>query len=541
MSQLLKSAGALGAATLTSRILGLVREQVYAYFMGTTPVAGAFKLAYQIPNLFRRLLGEGALTAAFVPIFKDREAHAGPAEMWRAANAVFSGLTIVAGAVAAIAMLAITVTLWLTQPTVLADGSAAFPLITLKPDTALMLRLLRLMFPYLLLVCLAALCMGILNARGHFFVPALGAAMLNVVMIASVLLLAPRFGSTLEQQIFALGLGVLAAGFVQFVFQLPLLWHEGFRFRWVNPFGNETVRAVVRKMIPGIVGVAAFQLNVVIIQGLSFWYDGTIVAAFDTAVRLMEFPQGVVGISLATYLLTTLSGLAARKDYEAFRSALLDGLGYLVFVNLFAATLLFVLAEPIVRLLFQYGTFDRISTRQVASAVLCLAPGLVAFSGVNILARAFYALGDTKTPMRISIACLVINLLISVWVVGHFRQAGLAAANSATSFINLWLLARALRRKLPRLQFAALQSVAFPAAAAAAAAGIVAWVAHRLWEEHVGEVGVSQRLGAVFVPLLLAASVYLGLALWLKLPQAREIAGLVRRRSQRPPDDPARN
>ncbi len=541
MSKLLKSAGALGVATLTSRMLGLVREQVYAYFMGTTPVAGAFKLAYQIPNLFRRLLGEGALTAAFVPIFKDREANAGPAEMWRAANAVFSGLTIVAAAIAAVAMLGVTAVLWLAQPAVLADGSAAFPLLTMKPDTALMLRLLRLMFPYLVLVCLAALCMGILNARGHFFVPALGAAMLNVVMIASVLLLAPRFGETLEQQIFALGLGVLAAGFVQFVFQLPLLWKEGFRFRWVNPFGNETVREVVRKMIPGIVGVAAFQLNVVIIQSLSFWYDGRIVAAFDTAVRLMEFPQGVVGISLATYLLTTLSGLAARKDYAEFRTALLDGLGYLVFVNLFAATLLFVLAEPIVRLLFQYGTFDRISTRQVASAVVCLAPGLVAFSGVNILARAFYALGDTKTPMRISVACLVINLLISVWVVGHFRQAGLAAANSATSFINLWLLSRALHRKLPRLEFGSLRGVVFPAAGAAGAAGVVAWMAHRLWEINLGNATVGMRLGAVFGPMCLATLVYFGLAMWLKLPQAHEVANLVRRRIRKPPNDPACN
>lgn len=541
MSKLLKSAGALGAATLTSRVLGLVREQVYAYFMGTTPVAGAFKLAYQIPNLFRRLLGEGALTAAFVPIFKDKEATASRDELWRAANAVMSGLTIVAAGVVALAMLVISVILWLSQPTLLADGTAAFSLLSLKPDTTLMLELLRLMFPYLLLVCLAAFCMGILNARGHFFVPALGAAMLNVVMIASVLWLAPHFGRELDQQVFALAAGVLAAGFVQFVFQFPLLWKEGFRFRWVSPWGNATVRDVVRKMIPGIVGVAAFQLNVVIIQSFSFWYDGTIVAAFDTAVRLMEFPQGVVGISLATYLLTTLSGLAARKEYAEFRAALLDGLGYLVFVNLLAATLLLVLAEPIVRLLFQYGTFDRVSTHLVSSAVICLAPGLVAFSGVNILARAFYALGDTKTPMRISIACLVINLLISVWVVGYFRQAGLAAANSVTSFINLWLLSRALRKKLPRLDFTALQRVIFPALGSASAAGMVAWISHRLWELHFGHGTIGQRLGAVFVPMGLATVTYLVLTIWLKLPQARELTTLVRRRLGSKQDDPGHN
>ena len=274
------------------------------------------------------------------------------------------------------------------------------------PRTELMLRLLRLMFPYMLLICLTAVFMGMLNARGHFFIPAIGSLVMNVVMIASVFLLAPRFGGTLQTQIFALAVGVLVAGTAQAAFQLPTLRAEGFRFHWVTPWGDPTVKQVMRKMIPGTVGVAAFQLNVVLTLGVAYWIDPSMVASFNYAVRLMELPQGVFGISLATYLLPTLSGLAAEKKLDEFRSTLNHGLDHLVFVNLLASLLLFLLAAPIFRLLFERGQFGPADTQGVSFALMCLAPGLVAFSMVNILARSFYALGDTKTPMKISIFCL---------------------------------------------------------------------------------------------------------------------------------------
>ena len=258
---MLKSSGAMAGATLVSRLLGMVREIVYAWFMGDSKVAGAFIFAFQIPNLFRRLLGEGALTAAFIPIFKEKEKNHGEIEMWRAANAVISGLVIAASAVIAVVMIGISLALAAHQ---------------FSEKTELILQLLRVMFPYMLLVCLAAAFMGMLNARGHFFIPAMGATMLNVVMIASVLWLAPRFGvglptgQRLPVQIFALAYGVLAAGVAQAAFQLPTLWREGFRYRWVSPWKNETVRLVVTRMIPGTIGVAAFQLNVTLVQVIAY-------------------------------------------------------------------------------------------------------------------------------------------------------------------------------------------------------------------------------------------------------------------------------
>jgi putative peptidoglycan lipid II flippase len=514
MSQMLKSSSAMAAATLTSRLLGMVREMVYARFMGDGWVAGAFQFAFTIPNLFRRLLGEGALTAAFIPIFKEKEKTHGEIEMWRAANAVISGLVVAASVVVALVMIGLSLALAVHQFDV---------------QTELMLRLLRVMFPYMLLVCVAAAMMGMLNARGHFFIPAMGATMLNVVMIASVLWLAPRLGleypkgERLPHQIFALAIGVLAAGVAQAAFQLPTLWRDGFRYRWVSPWRDETVRRVIYKMIPGTIGVAAFQINVTLVLAIAFWVNPQIVASFNYAVRLMELPQGMFGISLATYLLPTLAGLAAEKNYSEFRATLRHGLGTLFFLNLIAAILLVVLAEPIVRLIFEHGKFTDASTARAAFALMCLAPGLVAFSTVNILARAFYALGDTQTPMKVSIACLVVNLILAVLLVMPLRQGGLGLANTVTSVCNVCLLFYLLRRKLATLEMEPLRATFLPLAVAGTLAGLIAWSGWRFWENSLGHQTLALKIGEVFAPAGIAGLVYWLTALAFKIPAAKEM------------------
>jgi putative peptidoglycan lipid II flippase len=466
-----------------------------------------------IPNLFRRLLGEGALTAAFIPAFKDKEKNAGEPEMWRAANAVISGLLVATAAIVLLGIIAISIALFVFK--------ARF-----DAETDLMLRLLRVMLPYLLLVCLAAVFMGILNARGHFFVPALGAGMLNVVMIASVFLLAPRLGLQLHEQIFGLALGVLVAGAVQAGFQLPLLRSEGFRWRWVTPWSDPTVRHVVKQMLPGTIGVAAFQINVLITQGMAFWFGSGIVSSFGYAVRLMELPQGVFGISLAAFLLPTLSGLAAEKKYDEFRATLSNGLSHLFLVNLLASVLLFVLAEPMVRLLFERGNFHATDTPRAALALMCLAPGLVMFSAVNILARAFYALNDIKTPMRVSLFCLALNIVLALALVWRYREGGLAAANSITSALNAALLYVALRKKLKTLVMENFFATLVPLLGCTAAAGFVAWMAMVWWQSGPGHATLALRIGEVFVPALAATAAYFGAAIAFKIPSAAEMLEL---------------
>lgn len=514
MSKMLKSSGGIGAATLSSRVLGLVRDQSFAAFMGTHGVAAAFSYAFMVPNLFRRLLGEGALTAAFIPIFKAKEKKEGEAAMWESARAVISGLLVAAPAIVVSAMLVITLLLW--------GGKW-------DEDTQLMFRLMRLMFPYMMLACLGAIFMGILNARDHFFVPALSPAILNIVLIASVWFVAPHWGATTRTRVFALAYGVLVAGVAQAFFQMPTMMREGFRFHWVSPWHNATTHEVVAKMIPSAVGVAAFQLNVLLTQSLAFGENKDIVAEFFYAVRLMELPQGVFGLSLATFLLPTLSALAVEKNFGHFRATLRQAVGHLIFVNLLASVLLLTLAEPIIRLLFQRGKFDVTSTAHVSTALVCLVPGLISFSLVNIFVRAFYSLSDITTPMRISVFCLTLNVMFTaLFLFGlHLGAGSLGVANTLSSLCNLGLLIFALRKKLKTLDMEETVSLLPRFAAAGIITGLLSWGCRFLWDGQLGYATLPMKLGEVFIPMILGTVAFFALGLWFKIPSAAEMLRLV--------------
>jgi putative peptidoglycan lipid II flippase len=276
--------------------------------------------------------------------------------------------------------------------------------------------------------------------------------------------------------------------------------------------------------------VAAYQINVLATQSLAFFTGKEIVASFNYAVRLMELPQGLFGISLATYLLPALSGLAAEKKYPEFRSTLQQGVGYLIFINLLASVLLFTLAEPMVRLLFERGKFDAGATTRAASALVWLAPGLIAFSLVNILARGMYALGDTKTPMRISAFCLLVNIVLAAGLIWRYRQGGLGFANSLSAGVNAALLIFALRKKLGKLEWTALRAQLPALLGAGVVAGAVAYGLRVWWTKEFGNHNLPLRLGEVFVPMIVASGVYLGLGFWLRVAFVKDLIAMLRGR-----------
>lgn len=508
-------------ATMMSRVLGLIREMVYSRFLGDGPIKGAFDYAFMIPNLFRRLLGEGALTASFIPIFKKSEKELGEARMWENANAVISALVIFSLVIVSLVMIGLSVALEFTDPT---------------DKIELTLRLTRVMFPYMFFVCLAAIFMGMLNARGFFFIPALGATLLNVVMISTVVFIAPRIEGGLDVKIFSLGYGVLVAGVAQSFFQIPFLYRNGFRYRWVNPLSHPTVREVVIKMIPGTIGVAAFQLNMLVTQGLALFMsrDGeSIIASFNYAVRLLEFPQGVFGVSVFTYLLSALSGLVGSKDYDGFRKTLRDGLHYLSFINIFAVAMTLVMAEPIVRLVLEGGSFTSESTDRTSLALFCLAPSLLAFSYVGSLARGFYALGDVRTPMLVSIFCLFVNLVLAAVLIHPLRQAGLAVANSISSWINFGLLTFAMRKKLKKLEWGSLPNEMGQMLLCSLVAAQISWALHHyIWAPQAaaadGLMPIVPRVLSVLVPMTAGGAVYWGLTSFLRIRATRELIDMVR-------------
>ena len=249
----------------------------------------------------------------------------------------------------------------------------------------------------------------------------------------------------------------------------------------------------------------------------------------------MELPQGVIGVSLATFLLPALSGLAAEKKFPEFRKTLKEGMGYVIFANLPASIFMFVLAEPIVRLLFERGAFDAAATFRCQYALKCLVPGLVAFSLVNVCARAFFALGDVKTPMRISVFCLATNVILAFQLIPVFQQGGMGMANTASSFLNLGLLIYALRRKFTRLTFEDMRRSIFSVTTTAVFASLLAWGSSLGIESVFGNQSLLARLMGVFIPLGLASVVYFGLSLWLRIPAASEVWLLLKSKLDRTP------
>jgi len=515
MSKLLKSSGAVAAATFLSRILGFLRETAYSGFYGDTAVASAFVLAFTIPNLFRRLLGEGALTAVFVPVFLRKEKSDGLEATWHGAAAVVSAVAAFCTAATVLVILV---------------ASVLITWVPMEVRHELTLRILRCIIPYAILICTTAVFVAILNARGQFFLPALGAATMNVVMIASVYWITPWFGTELDDQVFGLALGVVLSGIAQAAFQIPALRRAGFQFKWVTPWKDPTVRETLRRLGPAVLGVAAYQFNVVITQMIADHQAEYVVASYGYAVRLLELPQGVIGISVATFLLTELSRQAADQRYPDFRNTLREGILHLVFINGLAGILLIVLAEPTVRLLFEHGRFTADSTARAALALQFLAPGLLATSITGVLSRAFYALDDTRTPMRIGVFCLGMNVVLVFLFAGQFRQGGLAAANTLSALTNASLLFYAFRRKMPKFEIAALVPPGLRMLGVALFAATLGGIAAYLWETRIGHVGKWRQAGAVFLPGALALAAHIGLGLAIGLAPARELAGTLRRK-----------
>lgn len=515
MVKVLQSSTAMAGATLLSRVLGLVRMMGFAWLLGGGWEAGAFVYAFMVPNLFRRLLGEGALTAAFVPTLKRLESEGSSKQMWEGVNAVLAALVMACVGLIVLVLGGLTLALYF--------GSWSF-------EWFIKFYLLRIMFPYMVLVCVAALFMAILNARGRFFIPAMGATMLNLVMIPAIFLVAPMVAEDAIGYLHVLAWAVLVAGFLQCAFQLPWLFKAGFCPRFVWPFGNPVVKDVVQKMIPGMIGVAAFQINVLLTQTIASYQGLEIVAAYDYAVRLMEMPQGVFTISMATVLLSSLSGFASKKDYRAFRTQLSEGILQLLFINVLASVLLVVLAEPMVQLFFQRGEFSEEDTSRAAQALQFLAPSLIGYSVVNLLARAFFSLDDTRTPMRIATFCLAINLFLALWLVPMMKHMGLGLANTVSSTLNAGLLFYAIKRKMPQFDLVSLTLPIVRYLLVGLLVGGLVWKLHQVCLTGLSPQTWMLRMLVLFVPMTGGGLAYFGLGLVFKDASALAYVEMIRGR-----------
>lgn len=460
-----RSAGVIGLATMASRILGLVRDQVMAYLFGAGGQMDAFIVAFRIPNVVRDLFAEGAMSAAFVPAITRRITNEGRESAWRLGNLVVTTLVLVTGIIVLIGMLAAgPITSWF------AGSFRAVP-----GKLELTTTLTRVMFPFLTLVAVAAAFMGMLNALHRFFVPALAPAMFNVGSIACTLGLVPVMPMLGLPLIMAPTIGVLVGGLGQVLAQWPLLRREGFRLRPRLDFSDPGLREVLTLMGPGVVGLAAVQINVLVNTILAARLGDGPASWLNYAFRLMYLPIGLFGVSIATAALPALSRHAAREDHGEMRRTVSHGLRLMAMLNVPATVGLVVLATPIVALIFEHGRFSSADTAATAAALAFYAPGLIGYSAVKIAVPSFYALRDSRTPVLVSMTTVALNVVLAVTLARLMGFTGLALGTALAAMFNATTLLVILRRRLGGLEGQLLVTSLSRIAAAALIMGAAAW------------------------------------------------------------------
>lgn len=539
---LARSASVVGLAVLASRVLGLVREQVFAASFGAGRELDAFVTAFRIPNLFRDLFAEGALSAAFVTCFTQTLAREGEARAWRLANLVVHALLVVVGA---IVLLGMVFSPWLVS--VIAPGFAEIP-----GKSELTAELTRLMFPFLLLVALAAVAMGMLNARGRFGVPASASSFFNlgsiVVGVAAAWWLAPVYmagvwaaGSAggvvaapgaAERAIVGMAIGTVVGGALQLVVQLPTLHRLGYRYRPLLSFRDPGVRRVLALMGPATIGAAAVQVNVLVNSNFASQLGDGAVSWLNVAFRFMQLPIGLFGVAVGVVALPSVSRSAERLDMVGFNATIARALRLVFGLCLPAGVGLAVLAPEFVGLVYEHGRFTAHDTQMASQALVAYAIGLAGYANIKVMVPAFYALGDARTPALISCLSILVNagggwLVINRLGGGH---TGLAAITSLVALLNFAILFALLRRRIGA--FAGLGVAVLRLSLASAAVGVSCLGVRALVALAVPIDDVSGRALVTFIAVPVGAVAFAGAAAWLGVTEvgdvARRILGRIR-------------
>jgi len=499
-----RNAAVVAGATLVSRILGFVRDIIVAFALGAGLFADAFFVAFRIPNLLRRLFGEGSLTMAFIPIYSrlmEEEGEEAARAMARSAAAWLAAVLI--GITVIVELLAQPLTMAIAPGFL--DNHAQF---------AVTVDLVRICFPYVVLICGVALCMGILNSRNHFLAPALAPVALNVSLIGSAL-----FGYFAGYNVaYCMAYGVLVGGAAQWLLQQPFLVRTGFSWRGPWSWRNKGVARMGMLMLPTVFGAAVYQLNILLGTLLASFLPVGSVSYLYYADRLVQFPLGVFGIAISTAALPSLSRLAAKAEMAEYDEALSASLGLTLFISLPAAAGLIGLAGPVIGLLFERGAFTPEAVAATANALVAYSVGLPFIALSRPLVAGFYALEDTRTPVKIAVLCLVSNIGLGVLLMQPLAHVGLALAVSASSLLNFGLLYVLLCRKrasslLP--MGAALRILLLSALIGGGAFLSADW--HLWW--------------VLLIPVWIA--VYMFLALALRLKEARLFVDMFRSRMRR--------
>jgi putative peptidoglycan lipid II flippase len=519
-----RAASVVGLAVLVSRVLGLAREQIFAALFGGGRVMDAFTIAFRIPNLLRDLFAEGALSTAFVTVFARTATLEGDALAWRLANKV---ATLAVVTLSAITVLGIATAPWLVA--VLAPGFD-------PAKAALTVTLTRVMYPFILLVSLAALVMGMLNARSVFGIPAMASSFFNLgSIVAGVLLgywLDPHFG---PHAILGLAIGTLIGGGLQLLVQLPALRRAGYAYRPDLRWRDPGVRAILRLMGPSVIAASTTQVNVLVNSvfasqlgdGPTFW--------LTVAFRLMQLPLGIFGVALGTVALPLLARMAATGNMEVFRSELARGMRLAFLMTIPASVGLIELAEPIISVLYQHGRFHAYETGQAAGALRFYALGLCGYAALKVLVNAFYAVDRRKTPMVVSFIAVALNLLLNWIFTRHlgWGHRGLALSTACVATSNFLILYFLMRAQLGRLESRSMLVLLSKVALASAVLFAVCWVGAQFLLADWAVQPFWPKCISLILVIVTAAAAFFLTASALGIREVHDIVAAVRRRLRR--------
>jgi putative peptidoglycan lipid II flippase len=508
-----RSAGVVSIAVLMSRVTGLVRESVMARLFGAGLIYDAFMLGFRIPNLTRDLFAEGALSSAFVPTFTEYLSTRSKEEAARLANLVATAIMIVVGAFCALGMIFAPALVHLLAP-----GFSAVP-----GKFELAVSMTRIMFPFLLLVALAAQAMGVLNASNRFGVPAMASTFFNIGSVGFGLFIGYVLGPALHlSHIEGMAIGVVLGGALQLGWQLPSLHALGFRFRPMFHWSDPGLVRIMRLMVPAILGNAAVQINVMVntnfastIYDPQRGFDGA-VSWLSYAFRFMQLPLGLFGVAMASATLPSISRSAAAGQTDEFRRTLSKSLGMVFLLTVPSSVGLFVLGESIIGAIYQGGKFQLYDTQQTAIALSCYSVGLAGYAALKVLNPAFYALGDARTPMLVSLASIGINYATAFTMIrlAKLGPAGLAMSTSLVAIFGFLVLFAILRNRIGGVHGRELATGFGKVGLASLVMGCVVAVSSRAVEMWLG---VSQlaRLADLAISLPIGLGIFYGMCRWL--------------------------
>ena len=460
--KLSKAAGTVSGMTLVSRVFGFFRDMVIAMAFGSSPSADAFFVAFRIPNMQRRILAEGAMTAAFIPVFTETLTKKGESVAWKLAANLFNILILVLSSASLLILI--------FSPAVITIFAPGF--IDEPGKFELTVKLTRCMAPYLFFIGLAAFCMGVLNTLKVFALPAAAPISQNISMILSILFISPL----MDEPIMGLAIGVVVGGALQLFIQLPAVLKKGMPFEKTLNFKQKEVFKIARLMGPVILGIAVYELNIMIDTLIASLLPGGSISYLYYGNRLVQLPLGIFAVALGVALLPTLSGQAAKGNLKELVQTLGFSIRLILFITIPATVGLIILREPIINTLWERGEFLASTTDGTAIALLYYSIGLCAYSGIKIIAPAFYSLQDTKTPAKIGIYSMILNTVLNLLLMGPLQHGGLALATSIAALFNVALLIYYLRKRLGLMGGRKILRSTLKMALAALAMGIITYL-----------------------------------------------------------------